>query len=74
MAQIVSSLLPKCYRAASRHEHSGLVEELESIAKEKGVATVTTPNFAVEVITLPVSEVESALRFYVDQDRLYARR
>ena len=26
-----------------------------------------TPNFSVEVITLPVSDVERALRFYVDQ-------
>lgn len=28
---------------------------------------MTTPNFSVEVITLPVSDVERALRFYVDQ-------
>jgi catechol 2,3-dioxygenase-like lactoylglutathione lyase family enzyme len=28
---------------------------------------VTTPTFSVEVITLPVSDVERALRFYVDQ-------
>jgi catechol 2,3-dioxygenase-like lactoylglutathione lyase family enzyme len=28
---------------------------------------VTTPSFSVEVITLPVSNVERALRFYVDQ-------
>jgi predicted enzyme related to lactoylglutathione lyase len=28
---------------------------------------VTTPSFSVEVITLPVSNVERAMRFYVDQ-------
>ena len=28
---------------------------------------MTTPTFSVEVITLPVSDVERALRFYVDQ-------
>jgi catechol 2,3-dioxygenase-like lactoylglutathione lyase family enzyme len=28
---------------------------------------VNTPTFSVEVITLPVSDVERALRFYVDQ-------
>jgi catechol 2,3-dioxygenase-like lactoylglutathione lyase family enzyme len=28
---------------------------------------VTTPTFSVEVITLPVSDVDRALRFYVDQ-------
>src|SRR5499433_4574646 len=32
-----------------------------------GDATVKTPTFSVEVITLPVSDVERALRFYVDQ-------
>jgi len=31
------------------------------------VLTVGTPTFSVEVITLPVSDVERALRFYVDQ-------
>jgi catechol 2,3-dioxygenase-like lactoylglutathione lyase family enzyme len=29
--------------------------------------TMSTPTFLVEVITLPVSDVERALRFYVDQ-------
>jgi catechol 2,3-dioxygenase-like lactoylglutathione lyase family enzyme len=29
--------------------------------------TVRTPTFSVEVITLPVSNIERALRFYVDQ-------
>jgi len=29
--------------------------------------TVGTPTFSVEVITLPVSNIERALRFYVDQ-------
>ena len=29
--------------------------------------TVGTPTYSVEVITLPVSDVEQALRFYVDQ-------
>ena len=29
--------------------------------------TVGTPTFSIEVITLPVSDVERALRFYVDQ-------
>lgn len=33
----------------------------------EGEATVRTPAFSVEVITLPVSDVERALRFYVDQ-------
>ena len=33
----------------------------------KGEVTVGTPTFSVEVITLPVSDVERALRFYVDQ-------
>jgi catechol 2,3-dioxygenase-like lactoylglutathione lyase family enzyme len=33
----------------------------------RGNLTVTTPTFSVEVITLPVSDVERALRFYVDQ-------
>ena len=28
---------------------------------------MTTPSFSVEVITLPVSDVDQALRFYVDQ-------
>ena len=32
-----------------------------------GDVTVSTPTFSVEVITLPVSDVERALRFYVDQ-------
>src|SRR5262244_3606536 len=32
-----------------------------------GDATVKTPTFSVEVITVPVSDVERALRFYVDQ-------
>jgi hypothetical protein len=33
----------------------------------RGNVTVGTPTFSVEVITLPVSDVERALRFYVDQ-------
>jgi predicted enzyme related to lactoylglutathione lyase len=33
----------------------------------RGDATVTTPTLSVEVITLPVSDVERALRFYIDQ-------
>src|SRR6201995_1744540 len=33
----------------------------------RGDVTVSTPTFSVEVITLPVSDVERALRFYVDQ-------
>src|SRR5215813_9906877 len=32
-----------------------------------GDVTVKTPTFSVEVITLPVNDVERALRFYVDQ-------
>jgi catechol 2,3-dioxygenase-like lactoylglutathione lyase family enzyme len=32
-----------------------------------------TPTFSVEVITLPVSDVERALRFYVESGRLHAR-
>jgi predicted enzyme related to lactoylglutathione lyase len=34
---------------------------------EEGGATVRTPTLSVEVIPLPVSDVERALRFYVDQ-------
>jgi catechol 2,3-dioxygenase-like lactoylglutathione lyase family enzyme len=34
---------------------------------EEGVATVRTPTLSVEVIPLPVSDVERARRFYVDQ-------
>src|SRR5262245_66615389 len=30
-------------------------------------ATVIAPTFSVEVITLPVSDIERALRFYVEQ-------
>jgi catechol 2,3-dioxygenase-like lactoylglutathione lyase family enzyme len=33
----------------------------------KGGATMKTPTFSVEVIILPVSNVERSLRFYVDQ-------
>src|SRR5436309_15990660 len=33
----------------------------------RGDVTVKTPTFSVEVITLPVSDVERALRFYIDQ-------
>jgi catechol 2,3-dioxygenase-like lactoylglutathione lyase family enzyme len=33
----------------------------------RGDLSVKTPTFSVEVITLPVSNVERALRFYVDQ-------
>ena len=35
--------------------------------KRTGGITVRTPTFSVEVVTLPVSNVERALRFYVDQ-------
>jgi hypothetical protein len=34
---------------------------------EEGEATMTMPTLSVEVIPLPVSDVERALRFYVDQ-------
>ena len=33
----------------------------------RGDVTVRTPTFSVEAITLPVRDVERALRFYVDQ-------
>src|SRR3989442_13644473 len=33
----------------------------------RGEVTVRTPRYSVELITLPVSDVERALRFYVDQ-------
>jgi predicted enzyme related to lactoylglutathione lyase len=33
----------------------------------RGDVTVKTPTFSVEVITLPVSDFERALRFYIDQ-------
>ena len=35
--------------------------------QERGGITVTTLTFSVEVITLPVGNIERALRFYVDQ-------
>src|SRR5215471_13141350 len=35
--------------------------------RERGDVTVRTPTFSVEVITVPVSDIERALRFYVDQ-------
>ena len=34
---------------------------------EEGKATANTPTLSLEVIPLPVSDVERALRFYVDQ-------
>jgi predicted enzyme related to lactoylglutathione lyase len=37
------------------------------MAAEEGEATMRTPTLSVEVIPLPVSDVERALRFYVDQ-------
>src|SRR5882724_514755 len=36
-------------------------------SRGRGELTVRTPTFSLEVITLPVSDVERALRFYVDQ-------
>src|SRR5258708_24062945 len=33
----------------------------------RGDVTVRTPTFSVEVITLPVSDIERTLRFYIDQ-------
>jgi catechol 2,3-dioxygenase-like lactoylglutathione lyase family enzyme len=36
-------------------------------AMHRGDENVKTPNFSIEVITLPVSDVERALRFYIDQ-------
>ena len=38
-----------------------------SYSMRRGEVTVRTPTFSVEVITLPVSDVERAMRFYVDQ-------
>src|SRR5262249_59169052 len=35
-------------------------------SRHRGDIAVRTPMFSVEVITLPVSDVERALRFYVD--------
>src|SRR5262245_65524122 len=35
--------------------------------RRRGDVIVRTPTFSVEVITVPVSDVERALRFYVDQ-------
>jgi catechol 2,3-dioxygenase-like lactoylglutathione lyase family enzyme len=35
--------------------------------RRKGDVAVRTPTFSVEVITVPVSDVEQALRFYVNQ-------
>ena len=34
---------------------------------ERGDVTVRMPTFSVEVVTVPVSDVERALRFYVDR-------
>ena len=61
---IASSPSPKCSPAANRHERA-LGDSLRRW--ERRDVTVTTPKFSVEVITLPVSNVERALRFYVDQ-------
>jgi predicted enzyme related to lactoylglutathione lyase len=38
-----------------------------SSLQDRGDVTVRTPTFSIEVITVPVSDVERALRFYVDQ-------
>src|SRR5262249_29969681 len=37
------------------------------MSRRRGDSNVGTPAFSVEVITLPVSDLERALRFYVDQ-------
>jgi catechol 2,3-dioxygenase-like lactoylglutathione lyase family enzyme len=37
------------------------------IDRRAGEATVVTPTFSFEVVTLPVSDVDRALRFYLDQ-------
>jgi catechol 2,3-dioxygenase-like lactoylglutathione lyase family enzyme len=54
---------------ASQHELAlGLDGRTRGVfRRDKGAATVKTINFSVEVITLPVSNVERAVRFYVDQ-------
>src|SRR5262252_10172578 len=43
------------------------MRHLAANGRRKGDLTVRTPTFSIEVITLPVSDVERALRFYVDQ-------
>ena len=40
---------------------------MPNYGKRKGDMTAGTPTFSVEVIMLPVSNIERALRFYVDQ-------
>src|SRR5215510_16388080 len=37
------------------------------MVRRRGDVTVSMPTFSVEVITVPVSDVERALRFHVDQ-------
>jgi catechol 2,3-dioxygenase-like lactoylglutathione lyase family enzyme len=49
---------------ARRDEHN---QDSGHGSRRRGEATMRTPMFSVEVITLPVSDVERALRFYVDQ-------
>jgi catechol 2,3-dioxygenase-like lactoylglutathione lyase family enzyme len=49
---------------ARRDEHN---QDSGHGSRRRGEATMRTPTFSVEVITLPVSDVERALRFYVDQ-------
>jgi predicted enzyme related to lactoylglutathione lyase len=49
--------------AANRHEWPSATRG----SRCRGRAAVTTPTFSVEVISLPVSDIERALRFYVDQ-------
>ena len=41
--------------------------------EEGGKAIVRTPRFSIEVITLPVGDVERALRFYADHKNREAR-
>jgi len=41
--------------------------------EEEGKAIVRTPRFSIEVITLPVCDVERPLRFYADHKNREAR-
>jgi predicted enzyme related to lactoylglutathione lyase len=43
------------------------MRHLAANGRRKGDLTVRTPTFSIEVITLPVSDIERALRFYVAQ-------
>src|SRR5258705_5832705 len=52
---------------SSDPKESAIPMSASCACRSRGDVTVRTPTFSVEVITVPVSDVERALRFYVDQ-------